>query len=433
MNKNLLLKFIRALIVKKKLSIDNVSKNLLKLIYKFIEYYFVSFINFNNLINKSKFIINKMKLNFDSFKNSFLKYDATLKIDYPSIRKELNLIPTFNEKLGFEIKSKKLKIDKKFKFTLLVDKFTFNLYFYDSSYDIELYNKLSKIIFLFVKTFGYSEKLDNYNIRFLLIDYPRKLDSKFMRDEDSFKDLGAKGLYNNSSGINIIHKKELVLSRKSGITGLLIHELIHMLGLDFCYDFNDNVHTEIINWNNFWIKENNVKLKNHNVRSFIESICNSSSSYFLAIYNSIYLSSEIFKNNKQIIYFEYLLYIEFIYCYINCVNLLIYFNFKNYESMFNNNSNRVYYQNALVFEYVIMRSFIVSDYYNLLIMPMLKNRFNKNNNSDKNEKIQLELNKNLIKIVKNNKLKETFNKIFLFLLKTKLENYSMEYFAVNFI
>ena len=101
--------------------------------------------------------------------------------------------------------------------------------------------------------------------------------------------------------------------------------------------------------------------------------------------------------------------------------------------MFNNNSNRVYYQNALVFEYVIMRSFIVSDYYNLLLMPMLKNRFNKNNNSDKNEKIQLELNKNLIKIVKNNKLKETFNKIFLFLLKTKLENYSMEYFAVNFI
>ena len=99
-----------------------------------------------------------------------------------------------------------------------------------------------------------------------------------------------------------------------------------MLGLDFCFDFNDMKHVNINNWHKFWISNNNVRDNNNMIESFIESICNTNSSYFLSIFNAIYLSSKN-SSNKTLKYFKYLFYIETIYCYVQSVKVLNYFGF----------------------------------------------------------------------------------------------------------
>lgn len=430
MKKEKILKFINLLNQNRDLSLDTISiKN-----YQQVEYVLKNiddfeFKDFNHIVKRSEEILKKMSKNYDSYKSNFLTFIKREKVSYQEIRKELFFYPSFDDDKGIEIKNQILKIKEKSSFYLKINSVKINLHFY-GDINNNLVTNLSRIIYLFFITFGQNNNIyNNYNIRFLLIDFPRVLDSKVGKDRNSFQVLGEKGFYNNSSGVNIFSKKELVVTRKSGLNGLLIHELIHMFGLDFCYNFKDNDHINILNWEMQWVKSNNIILKDNNIRSFIEGICNTNSSYFLAIYNSIYLSKSILKDNKEEKYFKYFLYIEFLYCYINAAKLLKYFNFDSFDSVFNNNSNRIFYQNALVFEYVIMRMFLVSNYYKLLLKDIIKYNYNETNNKI-NTNLQYSLNNKLLKIVKSGELKEIFDKILFLIKDTNSKN--MEYFCTNF-
>ena len=181
--------------------------------------------------------------NFISFKNEYFIFNSSETISYPQIRKELFYFPSFNETVAEDIKNKISKINKKYYFTLIIKKIKINLYFYSEEKNDDYFKDLAKIIYLFVLTFGFNTSnfnvLNQYKIRFLLVDFPRKLDSKNQTNKDSFRLLSEKGIFNNSSGVNMFRNKELVVTRKSGINGLLIHELIHMLGLDFCYNIEE--------------------------------------------------------------------------------------------------------------------------------------------------------------------------------------------------
>ena len=123
-------------------------------------------------------------------------------------------------------------------------------------------------------------------------------------------------------------------------------------------------------------------------------MCNTNSSYFVAIYNAIFIfdNQKINEERKLIRIFKYLFYIEVIHCYINGVKLLNYFNFDSYDSFFNNTSNRIFYQNALVFEYIIMRMFLIENFYKLLLKKLIKYNFNELTDSSSNINIQNELN-----------------------------------------
>ena len=290
MKKEKLIKFIN-LLINKKIIKDDISFENYKLIKHVIENNdYININNFKHIIKRSIPILNKMYKIYNDYKDEYFYEKEEISVNYQIIRKELNYFPSFNEIKAEQIKYKILKINNKYYYQLKIDNIKINLYFYSEYKDIILFQNLAKIIYLFIKTFGIDlEHYNNYNIRFLLIDFPRILDSKNQTNANSFHDLGLKGYFNNSSGVHILGKKELVVSRKSGLTGLLIHELIHMLGLDFCFNFENNNQINLLNWEKNWILNNNINRTNNNIRSFIESICNTNSSYFVAIYNSIYI------------------------------------------------------------------------------------------------------------------------------------------------
>ena len=122
---------------------------------------------------------------------------------------------------------------------------------------------------------------------------------------------------------------------------------------------------------------------------------------------------------------------ETIYCYLNAVKLLNYFNFNDYDSFFNNTNNRIFYQNALVFEYIVLRIFLINDYYVLLLNPLFKKKFNKDTTYNSNLEFQRDLNKKLENKLQKKYIRIIFNDISNFMLK--INNNNMEYFPLDLI
>ena len=173
------------------------------------------------------------------------------------------------------------------------------------------------------------------------------------------------------------------------------------------------------------------KGEGNNIGSFIEAICNTNSSYFVAIYNSIYLCHQL-KNSKNLLkFFKYFFYLETLYCYVNGSKLLNYFEFNEYDDFFNNINNKLFYQNALVFEYIVLRMFLIQDYYQLLLKPLLKNNFNELTTYNSNLTFQRELNNKLLKKMEKKHLKKIFNDIS-YSLKKYNHNF-IEYFPVDLL
>lgn len=435
MKKEKIINFIN--LISNNFELDYVSKenyNNLKQIIESIPMY--KFKKFNKIISKSSDLITTMLQNYKSFKTNFLKQIKVEKTNYNLIRKELNFFPSFNDVKATEIKDKIYEIEKKYQYLLIIDNIKINLYFYSCNEDNSLFINLARIIYLFIKTFGNntldsSKIFNNYNIRLLLIDFPRKLDSIKCSSSDSFKNLSEIGYFNNSSGVHIKSEKELVVSRKSGLTGLLIHELIHMLGLDFCFNIKNNNQINIENWNLEWIKNNNIKKNNHNIRSFIESICNTNSSYFVSIYNAIHTCSLINNDNQVIKFFKYYFYIESIYCFVNGVKLLNYFNFDSFDSFFNTNDQKTFYQNSLVFEYIILRMILIENYYSMILKPMINLKFNELTTDEINYNFQKNLNFKMLNNVKKKSIKYLFNNISNNINKT--EGLFIEYFPLDLL
>lgn len=410
--------------------LDTVSKENIHLIKTLTESNFILKINkINNIITKSKKIILDFENNFKIFNSNNLQKKSTIDITYKQLRKELYNSPTFNEYIKSDIKNLLLNTKKKHSYQITIDYLVINLHLYANNINNNQLIEISRLLFTFFKTFNtkqdiFKKRYHNLNVRILLIDFPRILDTT-----KDFNELSEYGIFNNSSGLTILKKKEIIVTRKTGLLGLLIHELIHLLGLDFCYSLNDDNHTNIINWQTKWISSNNIVKKNNNIISFIEGICNTSSSYFLALYSSIVLSSK-FNNNKTLTYFKYFFYIEVLHSYIQTCKILHFFGFNTYQDFFNNTSNRIYYQNAYVFEYVFLRIFLIYEYYNLILKKLLKYKFNKETNSKINENIQTKINKQILNFNKKVFLKDNINKIISFI---NFENNYCEYFAVNML
>ena len=422
---------------------DHVSKNNLINIKKIINSInlhdkVINIKKLKKIVNDSEPIIYEMKKNyidFSSSKTNKIKFVKSVRVNYDKIRKELFGFPTFDETYDSEIKNKISNCKNKYIYELEIDnnyfskKIKINLFFYCSNIKNEkgLDIKLAQLIYTFIKTFSRNLELyDGFNIRFLLIDFPRVL-------KKDLKHASLTGEFNNSSGVTIFSDKELVITRKSGIIGLLIHELLHTLGLDFCYSFKDNTHANIIGWKSIWFNSCNIN-KNNNIKSFIESICNTNSSYFLAIYTAIYLSSKNKnKSDKILKYFKYLFVIELFHSYIQTVQVLKSFNISSYDDFFLNTTNRFYKQDALLFEYIILRFFLLSNYYKLLLKKMLQVNFNQYTDYNMNLEFQKELNNQTHKLIKKNNLKIIFNQILANINDLSEPNYFIEYFAINFV
>jgi len=357
------------------------------------------------ICNSSHDIIIKLNNIFNLFNHSFVKYKNKSLTNYSNVRKDLHHIPSYsNENSDIAQKIKQVTIKKKY--VLQIDDFKVNLFFYCSSENLDetFVHNTAQIIYMFIKTFSRNNDLyKNYNFRFLLIDHPRVLNT-------DINQAAIDGDFNNSSGMTNIFNKELIVTRLSGFNGLLIHELLHLLGLEFCFSHKDNDYSHYEDWINDWIAPTNLS-KNHGVKNLYEGICNTTSSYFLSIYNSIKLCNLKNSNNidKLVKYFCYFFYIEFIHALIQCVRLLKSYGINKYSDFVNSN-NELYHQESLMFEYIVLRYYIINDYYRLLLKRMLKQDFNDNSQLE-NEHFQNNLNTNILRLVNVPKLKTLFNDI----------------------
>jgi hypothetical protein len=111
--------------------------------------------------------------------------------------------------------------------------------------------------------------------------------------------------------------------------------------------------------------------------------------------------------------------------------LLNYFNFDDFDSFFKNTNNKIFYQNALVFEYVTMRFFLIYQFYKLILKYLIKNKFNQLSDKYKNYEYQERLNNKLVKLTNSNTLKTIFNNISKILKNTNENNIYIEYFSTN--
>lgn len=415
--------------------------------------------NLDKMISNSKPVIDRLSIFIKKYDdtNNILKFINSEVVQTKEVIKDCKGFPTFtsNEKGSISNELDKIKYKNIFKINLS-NNHHINLYFYtkmqikDSSNNIV--NNLAKIIYTFCESFGYlskdyesthSENLNDFNIRILLINFNRQLNNNL-----TFSQHSELGIYNNSSGYTNIFSKEMVVSRIRGISGLLIHELIHLLNLDF-YNRNltgfQNNKLETIT-KNLWYENTNIQKCNSKGCmehfSLNETICNTISSYFLSIYcGIIYYNDSTHSANlsefKKGITLEtniklfYL--IEYVHCFINCVKIINYFGFNKYEDFFNNTSNRIFNQKAHVFEYSILRIFLISHFNELITKRFTENNILNLKQFSFDESI--DINEKLMKIMKNDfHTKKFFNHIMneININKNNFSN-SIEYFCINII
>ena len=405
--------------------------------------------NLMKLFDESMPIIKLMADNYISYQPSYLNEKEINEINTSNILRELNNFPSFKLKNESSIYSEIKNVNKRKKLELVLNKNTkIKIFFYYSSLDEQFVNnqigRLSKILYVFCNSFGLKimNTINNFDIRFLIVDFPRRLNNKF-----DFKELGDHGIFNNSSGYTNKYTKEMVLSRKSGLTGLLIHELIHLLDLDFHFWENEIGNVEKFDWKKDWVKNCNMVECTQQIKSncgyysFTEAICNTTSSYLLAIYSGIEYHDNIeqsrgnrISNNiqnqikiKKIILLFYI--IEYIHCYINCCKLLKFFGFDNYDSFFNNTSNRKYFQDAHVFEYIVLRTFIITYFYDIVFRRLNKFINGEKHNSLENYKYQKKVSDFIFKKMMIGDIKNFYDLV----ISKSFKNDSIEYFCTNFI
>lgn len=405
--KNKLISFITYLINSN--YYDNITKNNLRLTISVLNTIDYNCKGINKIVDSSKNIIDKLNNAYNSFSDSLLTFIKKDNLTYDEIRLQLDNYPTFYQNIDLV---NKISNCKRYQYKLKIDDININLFFYCEDNDN---NDLARIIYTFIKTFSRNNSMYNdFNIRFLLIDFPRVI--------TNINESHKTGEFDNSSGMTNLRKKEMIMTRKSGLKGLLIHELCHMLGLEFCYNYRDDDYSEI-NWVNKWEGKCCFK-RNHGVRNFYEGICNTNSSYYLSIYNAIVLYS---KDNKNSIYkyFKYFFCIEQLHSYIQSVKLARAFNINSYQDFFNN-KNDIYKQNALMFEYIILRLFMIYDY-NIILNEMIRHDFN-NTSTSSNIQVQTKINNEILNKIKSKRIQDMFNNIIR--LGNNLGN-SVEYFSIN--
>jgi len=408
--------------------------------------------NLIKIFDKSEYIIKLMNQIYTKFKTSYIKYLKTSDITTEKLIQELNNFPSYNLKNNKSIHSQISKVNKKQEFKLFISNvnsqiISFNIFFYyiDGDNITQQIHRYCQLIHVFCNSLAKNiiaqHQLDNFNIRFLMIDFPRELKNEF-----NFNELSKHGIFNNSSGYTNKQTKEMVLSRKTGLTGLLIHELLHLLDLDFHY-WEHEINSVDFNWKKDWIKNTNMLECTQSIKSncgyysFTEAICNTNSSYFLSIYSAIEyynyknitISDNMFTKVKDlsIIFF----FIEYLHSFINTCKLLKFFGFTSYDSFFNNTSNRKYYQSAHVFEYIVLRTFLISDFYILLFKKInnhFKLQFSKKlfkRNAEENFKFQKIISDFIFKKMVSKDIKSLIDLTF----NSLTDSITIEYFATNFL
>jgi hypothetical protein len=218
----------------------------------------------------------------------------------------------------------------------------------------------------------------------------RYLNKKRSNDiKSDLKDMRKRGIANISSGVTT-YNGLMVLSRKEELPKLLIHELIHFLGLD----------GDFFNLNNEELYESKEKFTNFNIVSFcveknISSFVYESYTEFLSnILNCLFISLEIPDGDISIMFET--LELERMYSIYQTAKLLYYFGFDNFDTFFNNckgninSKNRKFFTDTLYLDYTIIRSIMFFSFQEVLEIMEIKNNLLKIKNEKNNFYVKLQ-------------------------------------------
>lgn len=253
--------------------------------------------------------------------------------------------------------------------------------YYHQKNDISYHSLLNQRIYTMFIIYQKNKKL---NLTIITNDKNRFLNKK--RSNNIKSDLAfmkKKGIANISSGVTTYHGK-MVISRKEELPKLLIHELIHFLGLD----------GNFFNLHNHELFHSKEQFTNYNIISFcvqknISSFVYESYTEFLSnILNCLFVALEIPGGNYSVM--RETLELERIYSIYQTAKLLYYFGFDNFDSFFSdcknkiNSKNRRFFTDTLYLDYTIIRSIMFFSFQEVLEIMEIKNNLleikNKKNN-----------------------------------------------------
>lgn len=253
--------------------------------------------------------------------------------------------------------------------------------YYHRKNDISYHNLLNQRLDTLFSIYQKNKKL---NLIVVTNDKNRVLNKKRSTNiKQDLADMKKKGTANISSGVTTYEGK-MVISRKEELPKLLVHELIHFLGLD----------GNFFNLNNQELFHSKETFTNYNITSFcvqknISSFVYESYTECLSnILNCLFISLEI--PNGDFSTMIETLEIERIYSIYQTAKLLYYFGFDNFDSFFLdcknkiNSKSRRFFTDTLYLDYTIIRSIMFFSFQEVLEIMEIKNNHleikNKKNN-----------------------------------------------------
>lgn len=333
-----------------------------------------------------------------------------------------------------EVFKEYLKLNKYYEKKLTYGNINFKLKFY--------FNDKSNLLPIIIKRFHCLIKMyenterfkhitkcmnnEDFDVYFLLYPVNRHVPFKQSKNINlDLKNFKNNGTYNCSSGYTTFfgNRRHMLMTRIPECLGLLTHELGHLLG----WDLSDTVVKEdmctlsgMVNNINLSNKQqhviNKLPLNNKNIIPY-EVFCNTYTTILHTVCNSL---------EKNLNFNECLKMLnnEIIYSIYHSAKILHFNGFNSYDKFFmNSNSNKLlYYQDAALFEYTILRSFLLMN-----LQKMFKIGYESKN---KKKILNLALES---AITYNKNYEMIFNNFIKFIKNIKYEKLNMEYFLYDFI
>lgn len=203
---------------------------------------------------------------------------------------------------------------------------------------------------------------NNFDIYLFLYDLKRSTYKRVKKDIDGeLYELKTNGCYNCSSGYTSIdiknNNKKMVITRKSEVLGLLTHELGHLIGYDLEV-YRDDTTTGMMRDKN--TTDYHRKLLNRigiNDARINEGLCNANTTIINTICNSI-----TDDYNQMVNLFGKYYRFEILYSIYHSAKILYWLGYNDFDDFFDKKSAIKYKQFALLFEYTILRSFMLLTY-----------------------------------------------------------------------
>lgn len=306
--------------------------------------------------------------------NQFQKYyDDSINISINTVNKSLE--KSKYKYIGNEnaIKDQKLNYQTHYKYKNQEIIFYHKLN--EHSYEDLLLNRIKTLL----NFYNYDNKTE---ISIITNDKNRKLNKKKSNNiKSDLQIMKEKSIANISSGVTTSNGL-LIISRIEELPKLLVHELIHLIGLDGnifdpkSHHIRDSVNKISEYYNNHFCV--NKLIRSVAIESYTESLSN--------ILNCMFFAIEIPNGNFQI--FVETFELERQYSIYQTAKLLYFFGFNTFDDFFVNCKNtinsekRVFITDTLYLDYTIIRSIMFYSFDDIIkIMNISKNKFNISNSS----------------------------------------------------